>query len=281
MTAAVRKVAPATVLIEAQRGDRRTGTGSGWVLDAEEGLVVTTAHVINEGERFNVAVGGEPGRRRSSPSRRARTSRCCGCPGKLKRRALGKGSGARAGRDGGRARLPGRRGARGRATSTRGVVSAPRTTFRDPSPDVPAYQDAVQTDTALNPGFSGGPLADREGRVVGVNAAARTTAPTAARSRARTSRSASTARGGCWTELREGRVRGVDRRDVRLPDDRGARRAQAPARAVRHRRGAGHPGRRGGRGGARRGAGRHRRPPRGDDAPVLLRRDGGSGAASA
>ena len=60
-------------------------------------------------------------------------------------------------------------------TSTRGVVSSASTTFRDPSPDVPGYREAVQTDTALNPGYSGGPLVDLEGRLVGVNAAARTT----------------------------------------------------------------------------------------------------------
>jgi putative serine protease PepD len=139
--------------------------------------VVTAAHVVNEGTRYRVATGG-----RARPATLVGNAPCedlallrvKGAAG-LRDAPLGKGSGVEQGETVVALGFPASATATDKVTSTRGVVSSESTTFRDPSPDVPAYQEAVQTDTALNPGFSGGPLADLDGRLIGVNAAARTT----------------------------------------------------------------------------------------------------------
>jgi putative serine protease PepD len=173
----VRELAPATVLVEALRGERRTATGSGWVLDARAGLVVTTAHVINEGVGYRVAVGGQARAAElvaAAPCEDLALLRVRGVAG-LHSAPLGAGSELEQGETVVALGYPASATPNDAVTSTRGVVSAPRAAFRDPSPDVPAYREAVQTDTALNPGNSGGPLVDLDGRVVGVNAAARTT----------------------------------------------------------------------------------------------------------
>jgi S1-C subfamily serine protease len=175
--AVVRKVAPATVLVEALRGERRVATGSGWVLDARQGLVVTAGHVINAGERYRVGTGGQSQPAEvvgAAPCEDLALLRVRGVAG-LKRARMGAGSTLEQGETVVALGFPGGAAPTDDVTSTRGVVSDTRATFRDPSADVPAYRDAVQTDTALNPGFSGGPLVDLDGRVVGVNAAARTT----------------------------------------------------------------------------------------------------------
>jgi len=170
--------APSTVLVESLRGGQRTGTGSGWVLDAGEGLVVTNAHVLNQGDAIRVAAGG---RRRSArvvaaaPCEDVALLRVADADG-LRTIALGEGGRVRQGETVVALGYPDGAGPADDLTSTTGVVSVARTTYRDTAPDVPVYEEAVQTDTALNPGNSGGPLIDLEGRLVGMNAAVRSAA---------------------------------------------------------------------------------------------------------
>jgi S1-C subfamily serine protease len=176
VAAVVRDVAPATLLVDTRRAGAASGSGTGWVLDADAGLVVTAAHVVNTGERFVVHAGDRQAEARligAAPCEDLALLRASRGVTSAQELELGSRSDAQQGETVLAFGFPLGTVPGDIAASTRGVVSAPRTRYRDPAPDVPAYTDAIRTDTALDPGFSGGPLVDLDGRVVGINAAAR------------------------------------------------------------------------------------------------------------
>lgn len=169
----VKKVFPSTVRITAEGKGGLRSEGSGWVLDAEEGLIVTNFHVVSGGAEFDVVTDGD--------FRNAKLLGAAPCDdlavlktddtGGLKTLPLASGADV----DQGEAVV-----ALGYAanlslgeeiSSTAGIISVESSADRIPAPDSPEFEDLLQTDTPLNPGNSGGPLVNDEGELVGVNTA--------------------------------------------------------------------------------------------------------------
>ncbi|MEA2178827.1 MAG: putative serine protease PepD, partial [Solirubrobacteraceae bacterium] len=167
---------PSTVLVQAQRGTARTGNGTGWVLDARAGLLVTNAHVLNVGDRYTVGVGRTL-RRASvvgvSACQDLAVLRVADTSG-LRTLPLGSQGNLRLGQTVVAVGFPGNASLSDSLTSTVGVVSVVRSEYREPALDVPHLDNVLQTDAAINPGNSGGPLLTLDGRLVGVNSAGRT-----------------------------------------------------------------------------------------------------------
>ena len=154
------------------------GWGSGWVLDAEEGLIVTNHHVVNGGTTYTVTVGDAVRDAKivgAAPCSDLAVLQIDNTRG-LRNLPMSSQSALREGDPVIALGYPGNAAARPDFQATTGVVSAVHTTFdirnvagpRQLATIAPA-DNVVQTDTAINHGNSGGPLVDSHGRLVGVN----------------------------------------------------------------------------------------------------------------
>ena len=164
---------PSTVLITADVGGSVTGTATGWVLDAADGLIVTNHHVVNAGTGFTVGRAGE-----RKPAQLVATAPCedlallrVSDTRGLVSLPLGSQADLRQGEEVLALGYPANVSNTSELVATRGIVSVVKSRFDVQTLDTPAYSNVIQTDSVLNPGSSGGPLIDRKGRLVGVNTA--------------------------------------------------------------------------------------------------------------
>jgi S1-C subfamily serine protease len=170
--ATVASVTPSTVLVTTRQGGEDLASGSGWVLDSRQGLIVTNAHVVNGGDSWSVGVDDE--RRAASfvaaaPCEDQAVLKLADRTG-LRTMALGSQRTLKPGQGVIAVGFPVNASEQDNLTSTAGVVSVVRTQYRG-ALDVPDLPNVIQTDAAINPGNSGGPLVDFRSRLVGMNTA--------------------------------------------------------------------------------------------------------------
>ena len=161
-----------TVLVDAKIPGGESG-GSGFVLDAKNGLIVTNFHVVNGSSDVLVGLDGD--------SRDAKLFSAAPCDDLavlkvtdtkgMKAFPLADQDDVDEGDRVVAVGYPANAALDTTLTSTQGVVSVARSSFRAPSADAPSYPNVIQTDAALNPGNSGGPLIGADKKLVGVNAA--------------------------------------------------------------------------------------------------------------
>ncbi len=147
---------------------RQNGLGSGVIIDAEEGLVLTNHHVVANGDRLVVRLydgreieaeligSDEP---TDLALLRIETDDLHAAP-------FGDSDGLRVGEWVLALGSP----FGFESTVTAGIVSAKGRSL-DRDPNEPSYQEFIQTDASINPGNSGGPLINLAGEVVGINSA--------------------------------------------------------------------------------------------------------------
>jgi serine protease Do len=173
----VKDVTPSTVLVHVS-GATGQAAGSGWVLDAGQGLVVTNFHVVNGASGVTVTSQQSSGSAKvvaAAPCEDLAVLKVADTDG-LKTLRLGSQDQLDQGESVVAIGYPANASNEDKLTSTAGVVSVVESSFRFNSADSPQYPNVVQTDAALNPGNSGGPLVDSKEQLVGVNTAILTSA---------------------------------------------------------------------------------------------------------
>jgi S1-C subfamily serine protease len=162
VVAAIETVGPAVVKLEASPG----GAGSGFLISAD-GLVVTNSHVIQGGGHATVTFAdGRTARAElvgDDPHTDLAVVRVAGSG--LPCASLGDSSRVRVGQIAIAIGNP----FGFESTATAGIISARGRSLRARTGRL--MDDVLQTDAALNPGNSGGPLVTAHGEVVGVNTA--------------------------------------------------------------------------------------------------------------
>jgi S1-C subfamily serine protease len=184
-TELIEKVTPNTVRIAGKQSG-----GSGVVIDAKQGLVLTNAHVAVGLEGMKARVGNDT---TETPARLVAASPCedlaviklVNPPSNLKAIKIGDSSKIKAGTEvtvlgfpgtfeASRGEGGGSAGQAEKVVATNGRVSSANVQIAGNIADLPKLPSTIQHQAAVNAGNSGGPLVDDRGELVGINTAGNT-----------------------------------------------------------------------------------------------------------
>ncbi len=167
----IAKMRPSTVLVESDTQLTSGGSGTGWVLDAERGLIVTNNHVIAGGT--DITISGE-----NMTPRSANIVASAPCEdlavlhvddkAGMATAQLGSQSALRQGDAVLAIGYPGTASSVRNLVVTTGTVSIVNTTFAGAG-EINDLPNVTLTTARINAGNSGGPLVNRSSQVVGVN----------------------------------------------------------------------------------------------------------------
>lgn len=172
----VELIRPSTVLVKSYQDGEVTGSGSGWVVDGEDGVIATNFHVIAPGREFKIAIDRE-GRKRNAtlvaaaPCDDIAVLRVKNSSGLQSLPVANQGA-LRTGEEVISLGFPQNVSSSDQLQVTEGIISVKQTNLKAGKSPVRGWADhpnLVQLDAALNPGNSGGPTVDRDGALVGMN----------------------------------------------------------------------------------------------------------------
>jgi S1-C subfamily serine protease len=162
----------------------RSGGGTGFVIDANRGLVLTNAHVVLGNEGLKARVGDQQGT--DTPARVVGAAPCndiavvqlVNKPAELTALELGNSQDVKAGdhvtalgypTSAQEQQTPGSQSTQAQTVVANDGTVSSANIAASPGSDLPRFTQAIQTQVPINSGNSGGPLVNDEGQVVGIN----------------------------------------------------------------------------------------------------------------